>query len=599
MKHLHLKILILTLLCGLTASAQVKLQVASKVNEGSKFQVTVIVNDDQASAPPSITIPNCRFIIRGITSSVATTIINGNAEVVKRVQYTYTMYAERAGTVTIPSIPVTLSGGKTAKTEPRTLEILGANQRSSSVDRTSPNYDDIPDGSRVNPESHISANDMFVRIVIDKSTVYEQEPVIATIKLYSRLNMSAKFQMLTQPTFEGFLSEELDVNMPQSSETIDGKSYNSYIVKRCVLYPQKAGTLKVTSGTYEITLEDIVTVNSGIFMPDHRIVTKTIQTPDKSATLKVLPLPEPRPASFDGAVGQYDATVDLSPMALNTNDPATYTIRITGKGNIKYLKTPNLDVPDGIDKYTPKTDINAQYANGDISGTYTATYTLVPQEVGDFDIPPVDFTYFNPRTKEYKTINLRGFHLKVGKGAVVADTKKETKAMTDILHIHLASKPLSKNIGYVYHQWWYWALYLVLTMALVAAVLLYRRQIKLNADVRGRRLARAMREAMKRFKSARSMMSEHQADNFYAEINKALNGYLCDKLGIPASQLVRENISSSLAQYGLDPNAITEVIGILDECEMARFTPMHSDADMQQLYDKVLDAVKSIENVKK
>lgn len=589
------------LLWAVCATAQsISVQVASQVEEGRKFQLTLVMKNIEAQPPSNVQLPNCTLLYGpAMSSSTSITIINGKRTSSASIMATYTFRADKASTVTIPAFTVTDSEGKKHSTQPKTLTILPAgNQPSAHGGAT--NRQDLAEGQRVSSEGHFSNDDMFVRISVQNNDVYEQEPVVATIKLYTHRSIKA-FQMLTQPTFEGFLSEELDVTHNEATvEIINGKEYYSAILKQCVLYPQKAGKLKLSSGTYEVTLVDRVNVNSGSFFPDFRLVEKQIRTPESVATINVSPLPQPQPATFDGAVGNFTASVDLSSDLLRTNEPATYTYRITGTGNIKYLKTPTLSMPAGIDIYTPKTDIDAHYSGGDITGTYTATYNLVPTEVGTFDIPPLQFSYFNPKTRQYHTIDLKGFNVRVAKGAATAVTEQKVIAqgMTDILHIKPVTSPLTKHPTFIYHQGWYWALYGALALALIIAVIVYRRQLKLNADVRGRRLARALRKAMKRFKKAKQLMSAHDSDNFYAEINKALWGYLSDKLGIPASQLLRENIAAQLADYGVSQDGIDNTIGILDECEMARFTPMHSDTDMADLYNKVVNAVKSIENVK-
>lgn len=599
MHTLRFNILSIMLLMALGMAAQVRVEVASKVNAGSKFQLVLVFNEADASAPSQISIPNCRLLFpAAVTTQISAVQSGGKIQRQEVKKLTYTFLAEKEGTVEIPSVTVTLSGGKTVKTEPRKLTIVASDSRLSGADRTSPSHDpdryDSPEN--ITPDSHFSANDMFVRIILDKNTVYEQQPVVATIKLYSRLSMNAKFQLLNQPTFEGFLSEELEVPNARGSETINGKTYNTFIVKRCVLYPQKSGRLKVTSGTYEITLEDLVPYNIGLFIQDHRLVTKTVNTPDQSATVEVLPLPQPQPAGFDGAVGTFSATASLSSTNLRTNDPVTYTVKINGKGNIKFLKTPQLTIPAGFDQYTPKTDIDASYTDGDMAGTYTATYTIVPQEVGTFEIPPLKFSYYNPQTRQYNTIDLQGYTVHVAKGDAVADKPEKTKEMTDILTINRVTGDIDTDYNYIFRSVWYWMLYIAATIIFISSTFAYRRHLRLSADVKGRRLARAMREAMKRFKTARAMMDAHNSDRFYTEINKALTGYISDKLGLQSSQLLRDNISAELLSHGLDQEAADRVIDILDQCEMARFTPSHSDADMSALYHKVVDVVRSVEN---
>ncbi len=591
------------LLFAFSSVAQsVSLQVRDEVEQGMKFSLTVSMkNLDVEKAPAPVELSHCTLIYGpAISNSYQSVFVNGKQTESRAVNATYTYRADEVGSVTIPAITVTAKDGKKYTTAAKTIKIVPAGQRSQ-PQRQPRGAMDIPDGSKVNTDGIFAKDDFFVRINVDKHSVYEQEPVVATITLYTHQNISA-FQMLTQPTFEGFLSEELDVDgNGVGRATVNDKEYATQVLKRCVLYPQKSGKLKLTSGTFDVTLYDRVYFNTGTPFQDFRVVEKQIKTPESVATIDVRPLPSPKPEGFDGAVGNFTADVQLSSTALHTNEPVTYTYTVTGTGNIKYLKTPVVTFPPGIDQYTPKTDIDARYARGNMTGTYTTTFTLVPQEVGSFEIPPAKFAYFDPQAGEYRSMDLRGFDVKVAKGLSAGPTEQKAiaKGMTDILHIKPVGDNLTKHPMFVFRQAWYWALYALIAGALIVVIFVYRRQLRLNADVRGRQLARALKKAMKRFRIAKAMMASHNSDKFYAEISKALWGYLSDKLGIPASQLVRENIANQLADYGVDQGGIDNVITILDECEMARFTPMHSDTDMSQLYDKVVNAVKSIENVKK
>ena len=316
-------------------------------------------------------------------------------------------------------------------------------------------------------------------------------------------------------------------------------------------------------------------------------------------SLNVLPLPEPKPAGFNGAVGRFDIATSLTPELLRTNEVANYNIKITGSGNIKYLKAPELQVPVGIDAYTPKTDVQSKASGSNVSGTFTVDYTLMPQQVGNYTIPGIRFVYFDPQTASYKTVNGHDFDIRVERGAAgVSNTKvAETDVMTDILHIKQCgdtprhyTTPLMLRPAYRYSL-----LAMVLLFLLITWV--YRRNLKLKADVAGRRLSRANRVARKRLRVAHRLIKD-SGDKFYEELSKALYGYFGDKLGMPPSQLIRANISQQLADYGAKPESIDMAIRILDDCEMARFTPEHSQQERDGLYRDASNVIKDFESVK-
>ncbi len=599
MNNLRLKIFILIFLIGTlamsAAEAGLRLQTPRQVIEGRKFTITLRLSNAEANPPQAPKLRGCKFVYGPSVSTMSSTqIINGQMSSSTSIDYTFTYLAEKAGEVSVPAISINAAGKKLTSNSAK-FTILPPDKNASSADNVA--VDDI---STHTPRK-ISSDDMFVRISLSKSSVYEQEALIATVKVYTKYNISS-FRATTQPTFEEFLSEELDVPGTPEQEHYNGQNYTTAVLKRCILYPQKTGKLTVTSGKFEVTIVQYEVVSNGFFQT-RRPVEQQVVTQSNNASVNVRPLPEPRPASFNGAVGSFEASVNLSPLELSTNEASTLTYTISGTGNIKYLKAPSLNVPAGIDQFTPKTDINASYSGANTTGTYKVLYTLVPQEPGTFDIPSMEFSYFNPQTSEYKTIPLRGFKMKVAQGAntsVVSEQNVINKGITDILHIK-ASDP-SAQVTYphfIYHSALYWTAFMAMAIILVVIILAYRRNVKLNADVRGRKLARAGRVAAKRLKAARQAMNSHNSEKFYQEINSALWGYMSDKLGIPASQLVRDNIAERLTEFGVSADATSSIISVLDECEMARFTPMGSDTEMSAVYDRTAAAINSIEEIKK
>lgn len=579
---------------GMHAQASFSLVPPRRAVEGQKFTVTFRVSNGDSSEPAAPAIENCRLVYGPSSTTMSSTqIVNGHMTSSYSVDYTFTYQAEKAGTVTIPAVTVSIDG-KQHSSKPAQLTILPPDQTSAPQQGYGQSQ-----GSASSAPSHISDDDMFVRISLNKSTAYEQEAVVASVKVYTRCEISS-FQITAQPTFEGFLSEELSVPSGMEMEHYNGKNYYTAYLKRCIIYPQKAGNLTITSGKYDVTLVDYEVVSNGFFQT-RRPIERHVTTSSNNSHLNVIALPEPKPEGFNGAVGDYTATVQLSPEELRTNEAASYVIDIAGTGNIKYLKTPVLDLPAGIDEFTPKTDIDAHFTGSNMQGSFRVNYTLVPQEPGSFQIPARAFSYFNPNDKKYHTVDLRGFTMKVAQGTAVAavtEQKAIEKGMTDILHIKRTEGTQRLRTSLVFNTAGYWLLYIACAVALAVIIFVYRRNLKLNADVRGRKLARANKQAFKRLKTARAAMQAHDSEQFYKALNSAMWGYISDKLGIPSSQLIRDNISAQLAAKGLPAEGIEDTIEVLDQCEMARFTPQHSDDEMSTILQKAEAAIKAIENAK-
>ena len=234
----------------------------------------------------------------------------------------------------------------------------------------------------------------------------------------------------------------------------------------------------------------------------------------------------------------------------------------------------------------------------------TVEYTFVPQSVGTFSIGADKFVYFNPDTKQYVTLSTPSYNIKVAQGSsasVSSGVNKQSIASknTDILHIKMGDLGVSRTHGYYFNSWWYMPLYILLALILVAVIFIYSKQVKLNADIQGRRLAHAGKVAKKRLKAAKGFMNAHDNDKFYDEMLRAIWGYLSDKLGIPASQLTRDNIAQQLDAYGASEQLTASIIDIIDECEMARYSPAKSDEQIEKLFQDASKAMNDMESLKR
>lgn len=602
-RRLRLAIFILAVITSVTAFCQTSFKVISPGNviAGRNFSLTFRLSNGQSNAPRPPELQGCDLLYGPSVSTMSSSqYINGQMSSSTSVDYTYMYRATTPGKVTVPEVTVN-SGGKNYTSHSVTFEILSPDkpqQQQGQSQLTSPQV------SAVDPSTHrpgqVSPNDLFVRVSFSKAHALEQEAVMATIKVYTKYSITS-FLVTQQPLFDGFLSEELPVDLEVNLENYNGQNYNTAVLKRLLLYPQKSGKLTVNSGKYDITIQQFELVNMGFFTTQ-RPIERQVTTESNMATIDVTPLPEPKPAGFDGAVGRFTVSTDLQPELLRTNEAAVYTYTIKGTGNIRYLKQPDIKFPASIDRYTPKTDIDAKIVGANTTGTYKVDYTIVPQEAGKLEIPGTPFVYYDIDRKEYVTLETRSYDLNVAKGSStssVVEQREIDKSMNDILHIKPSTDKRHKEISYIFHNGFYWLTFVLAIAILVGIAVIYRRQLKFNADVKGRKHARANRVVSKRLKTARSFMNAHENDKFYAELAKAMWGYISDKLSIAPSQLLRDNIASQLENYGASAQTTEELLSVLDECEMARFTPHHSDQEVAKLYDEAVAAIKNLEDVKK
>lgn len=606
MKRLLVSLIIFTsTTLSLLASPSFTIDAPKQVSVNSKFSITYILKDGEASTS-SLKVPQingCSLIFGpSVASSQSYQIINGKASSSSQHEYTYYYRADKEGEYTIGAASIVVDGKKMT-TQPASLTIVASkhSQDNQSNGVNSSNQPvDIDDISTQNAGKKVDANDVFIRISTSRSSAYEQEAIECTIKLYTKYSIS-EFMAITQPTFNGFLVEDLQFQSSiNARETYNGQEYQTAVLKKCILFPQKSGNLTIVSGTYDLTVVQYEQVNMGFYVVNQP-VTKKIRINSNNATISIQPLPIPQPAGFDGAVGQFTAAVRISTNNFRTNEPATLTYSINGTGNIKYIKDAIIDFPSEFEQYTPNHTVDAEMKGNNVSGSSITEYTFIPKEVGNYTINVPNFVYFDPESKEYKTIELESFDIKVAQGISGLTTNQQyvTSKNTDIRYIKLGEKNLSFENSYILSKAWYWILYVISISIFIGAILYTNATNKRKANVIGLKISQANKVAKKRLKIANKYMQTKDSEHFYEEMLKALWGYLSDKLSIPASQLLRPNIAQELLERGAPAEVCDSIINILDECEMARYTP--SSCDIQQIesvYTRATEAINDLEKIK-
>lgn len=569
-----------------------------QVIEGNKFNVTFRLKDGDGNGLKAPEIDGCTLLYGPSTSTMQSyQMINGQTTSSTTIDYSYIYRADKAGTYTIASETINVNG-KSYTTKETKFTVLPADK----VAQGNQSNVRVDDYSTQSTDKQVSDNDVFVRIILSKAKAYEQEAIECTIKLYTKYSISS-FMSTTQPSFDGFLIEEMDLKSSLNQiENYKGQNYMTAILKKCIIFPQKSGKLTINSGKYDITVVQYERVNLGFFS-DTRPVEKKIKVSSNSASINIDPLPLPQPDGFSGAVGSFSIDSKLQESSFRTNEAYSLIYTIKGTGNIKYVKEPIIDFPTEFEQYTPKNEINATVSGNNVTGSMTIEYTFVPQSVGKFTIGTDKFVYFDPTSKKYITLSTPTYEINVTKGvsthtSTAINQKDIATKNTDILHIKLGDKNLQKTHSFYPFCLWYWLLYIIGTILLIVIIYFNIRRIKATADVKGTRLAKANRIAKKRLKQAKVHMDLHETDKFYEEILRATWGYLSDKLSIPASQLNRDNISSELTTYGASENLISDMIEVLDECEMARYTPTKTDKQIENLYNKISYSMNEMENIK-
>lgn len=578
------------------AQTSVEISLPRNARVGQRFTVSLTVNnpDGNIQTPKALTLQGCTFVGGpGTSTSSSVSIINGRMQRSETRSYTFTYVADDEGTVSVPSVIITVNGKQYSTQAGRFTVSAGqpAQQGGASNRGNSPRGGDF----------EIGADDLFMRVGVSAASVYEQQAVEVYIKLYSSNQQVEGLTTSALPTFDGCLIESL--GMPQTidwrSETVGGRQMYSAVVYRALLYPQRSGTLTLTGGEYTARAYRQTYVQD-FFGYRPSMESKDVNLKPHAAKLTVKALPEPKPAGFNGAVGRFKASSKLVGNSFKTNDAASIIYTIEGTGNIKFLNAPSIDFPSEFEVYEPAIDNNSHASGSNMTGTETIEYTFVPQSVGKFTIGGFDFVYFDPSSGQYVTVPVEGYEIDVKKGANVSSSaisaKQDIKAKnTDIHHIKPGADTPGSEGAFLAQSTLYWLVYPILLVVCGVVILIYIR--RRNADPAGRKLVQAGKIARKRLNKAGKLLRAGNIDEFYAELLRAMQSYLSDKLAMPASQMSRDAISEALAARGASAELIGQLHSLLNDCEMARYTPQ-STGTADRSFADARNVINSIENLK-
>jgi hypothetical protein len=536
----------------------------------------------------------------------STHIINNRQTTQATFVYGYTLSAKSAGTFTIP--PATIRVGNSEyKSNALEIRVLPADQAADAAAANANAGNSGQQGGQSSASAGSSAPEVFVRAQVSKSSVYENEGFVITYKLYTLISI-VQIERLNYPEFEGFIAQEIELpeNAQWSLENYNGRNYQTAILKQTVLFPQRSGRITIPAGNFDFIARIRTPRRTGSFFDDFFDTTENVRrsTTSTPVTIDVKELPSGRPASFTGAVGDYSMTSSISTNQLQANDAVTVRINITGNGNIRFIRNPNIVFPNDFDVLDPEVSVTARPSPSGVSGTRTVVYNAIPRFAGDFTIPASEFSFFDPRSGTYRTLRTDEFRLNVepgeagaGGGPIISASNREDIRFLGQDIRYIKTEPANFHRGdYFFGTFPYWLFYLVPTLLFILFFWIYRNQAAQNANIALVRTKKANKVAAKRLKLAAKYLKENKTESFYDETLKAVWGYLSDKLNIPVSALTKDNVDANLLQYGATESLIKEFRDILDTAEFARFAPAQASGKMDELYDATVQAIDKMEN---
>ena len=610
-RYLSIILLIGIALSALADEVVFKAQAPKQVIVGRPFQITYTVNQRSRDLrAPEFTDFD---VLSGpyTSTSSSTSFVNGKRTSSFEQTYTYMLMAQKVGTFTIAPATVKVDGENVQSNGVR-IEVLPEDQTTTSQ----PSSSSQPrQSSQSSSSSQASSENIFVRTIASKTKVHEQEALMITYKLYfANVDVTQLTNNTKLPEFTGFLKQDLENGEIQTElEHYNGRNYQTAVLYRTILYPQHSGDITIDPAKFEAVLRVQTQQRPRSIFDDffgsYTNVTKMLTAP--GVTIHVSALPGGKPAGFSGGVGKFTLTPSISQTELQTNDAVTIKLDISGAGNMKLIKTPAIDWPEGFEPYDPKVTNNFKTTTAGVSGTKSIEYLAIPRSASEYTIPAVQFSYFDIDEKAYKTLSTPEYTIRVKRGAgessasgdqqaaVVSYTQKEDikQLGTDIRYID-TKQPVTRSRDHVITTTRFiWLWYVIPLLIAIILLIVLRKQIKEAADANRVRYKRANKVAQKRLKAAAAALKANDQNTFYAAIETAAWSYLSDRLSIPTADLNKENITTLLAQKGVSEALIAEVKNVLSTAEFARYAPS-TDHAMDDLYKATTNLINNLEDQK-
>ncbi|MRX63029.1 BatD family protein [Maribacter luteus] len=549
------------------------------INERLRVEFTMNKDGDDFS-PPDF---NGFRVLMGPSQAISSSWVNGVRSYSKT--YSYTLAPTARGKFTIKQASIVIDG-QVYKSLAKTVEITAAVEKPNEL-----NVDDYADDNL-----HLVAE-------VSKTNPYMNEAISVVYKLYVSPSIRvSNYRPLDNPKYNNFWSQDIPVQrLNAENGTFKGKNYRYVVLKRIVLYPQKSGKLDIEPLSLDVTVE--VPTNKRDFFGGrvYTQINKTVSAGNR--TINVKPLPSAgKPANFGGAVGDFDFKVTTSKTSLNASESLQAIVEVSGQGNLKLFQLPAPELPSSLEVYDPEHNEDVRTTLAGMQGKISDSYTIVPSFKGKYPVPSISFSYFNPKTVSYQTINSEEILINVIQGPTnssnpinnntVNSKQSVVTSGNQFNFIKLNPDLTTKNFSHFFGSKAFY-LWLLLPLLLIPLSIVFRKKRDaIASDVEGNRIKRANKLARKYLSEAKKTLGKKDA--FYIALEKALHNYLKAKLKIETSEFSKDKITSLLNEKEVDTDTVEGFIGLLKNCEMARYSPF-SDVQMQEDYDRASKVISNLD----
>ena len=604
MKRLFVSIVASLIGLAMWAQSTIRVEVHNIVELDERFNVVFVVEGEHSPSEFNWDAGSDFTVVWGPQKGTSTSIqmINGKTTRSSQTSYTYILQAKSTGTFTIRPASAKIKGN-VIESKPVSIQVVSGGGSNAQPQQSASDSQ----AAQSSQSTGLADQDIFMKLTLSRSSVVVGEPVTATLKIYHRANLVG-FENAHFPSFNGFWSQEVETpsNIEFQREQVNGSMYNSAVLRKWVLIPQKTGELAIDPAEI-VCLVNVQrrrstgSIFDDFFGSDYTTVRQRVST--KAATLRVQALPA-APANFGGGVGEFNIQARLSKDSLKTHDAASLIVTLSGKGNIALLEAPKISFPPDFEVYDVKTSVNTDKSG--TSGSKTFEYPFIPRSPGEFTIGPVEYSYFDVAKRKYAVTTSATLPLKVmrsasataatpdGGSTLVVDRKGVKNLGEDIRFIRSKTR-LGADKGFLVYSKGWWAAVILILLSGLGFWLGFRKVAARRADVVGTRSRKATRLALKRLAQAKDFLQKNLYTAFYEELHRSLLGFVSEKMAMDMADMSKENIAASLVSRGVPEATAADFTALLDACEEARYAPDAGHDAMNEHYEIAVSTITAID----
>ena len=567
----------------LSGQVSFKAKVSKKtlgINE--RLQIDFLMNEDGDNfTPPSF--ENFK-VVGGPSQSISNSWINGERTYSKT--YTYFLAPKKRGSTNIGQASIEVKG-IIYKTSPIEINVTAAV--------------DVPKDP--NDPEYLASESIDLVAEISKTDPYLNEAISVVYKLYIAENTGIRtWNEIDKPRYNDFWSQNIDVKELKVQEGLyKGENYRFVVLKKTVLFPQKTGELSLEPLTLDISVE-VPSNRRDIFgRRATTTVNRTVTAGNRN--IKVKPLPKQgRPENFSGAVGEFDFKVESSKKTLTASEAFNLKLEVSGKGNLMLFELPEPILPSSLEIYDPEHSEDIKTSLNGTKGRILDNYTIVTNESGQYPIPPISFSFFNPKTKRYETINSEKIIINASENPYVSKNNVDNISQDNISKIESKDskfssiytstklEPIEKDDFFKSVLFW---LLFITPLFFIPAIIIYTKiKGKRAMDFEGNKIRKNRKLAKKYLSEAKKNIGNKES--FYEALERALHSYLKAKLKIKTVDLNKDRIKSLLDNNSISSSNVTVFVNLLESCDFARYTPL-GKSDMIKDYENASEIISQID----